>query len=77
MFLSYLLAQMQDFSKSIHHNRILVDLTALQAMLLDQQGAEPAALGKLTEALALAQAGGFIQTGTTMPYFMKYNHIKH
>ncbi|MGB7450754.1 MAG: LuxR C-terminal-related transcriptional regulator, partial [Lysobacterales bacterium] len=57
-----LLAQIQDFSKSIHHNRILVDLTALQAMLLDQQGAEPAALGKLTEALALAQTGGFIRT---------------
>ena len=57
-----LLAQIQNFSKSIHHNRILVELTALQAMLLDQQGAEPAALGKLTEALTLAQTGGFIRT---------------
>lgn len=36
-------------------------MLALQAMLHDKQGEAPAALEKLTEALALAEAGGFIR----------------
>ena len=56
------LLEIQDFCKSIHHKRVLIDVTALQAMLHDQQGEESAAFNKLTEALALALPGGFIRS---------------
>jgi LuxR family maltose regulon positive regulatory protein len=56
-----LLDQMLAFYRSIHNKRFQIDLLALQALLHDSQNNKPAALKTLTEALALAEPGGFIR----------------
>ena len=56
-----LLDQLDEFLASIHYNHFRIHVLALQAMLHDKQGEAPAALEKLTEAFALAKAGGFIR----------------
>jgi LuxR family maltose regulon positive regulatory protein len=55
------LERLHTFVASIHNTRFRIDVLALQALLHDAQGDEPAALAKLTEALALAEPGGFIR----------------
>ena len=56
-----LLERLHDFVLSIHSTRFRIDVLALQALLHDARGEEPAALEKLTESLALAEPGGFIR----------------
>jgi LuxR family maltose regulon positive regulatory protein len=56
-----LLARLHGFFTSIHNTRFLIDVLALQALLDDAQGDEPAALEKLERAVRLAALGGFIR----------------
>ena len=56
-----LLDRLDDFLRSIHNIHYRIHVLALQAMLHDKQGEAPAAFEKLTEALALAEAGSFIR----------------
>ena len=56
-----LLDQLHDFLVSIHNNRFRIDTLALQALLHDARGEEPAALESLAQALNLAEPGGFIR----------------
>lgn len=56
-----LLDRLHAFVVSIHNTRFRIDVLALQALLHDAQGNESAALAKLTDALALAEPGGFIR----------------
>ena len=55
------LDRLHAFVVSIHNTRFRIDVLALQALLHDAQGDKPAALAKLTDALALAEPGGFIR----------------
>jgi LuxR family maltose regulon positive regulatory protein len=57
-----LLTQLYEFVVSIHNTRFKIDVLALQALLHDSQGDEPAGLKALSEALTLAEPGGFIRT---------------
>ena len=52
-----LLSQLGEYLMGIHHNRILIETLALQAMLDDATGDQPAALASLEKALRLAQPG--------------------
>jgi len=56
-----LLNQLNDFLASIHNNIFRIHVLALQAMHYDTRGEKPDALKKLTEALKLAEPGGFIR----------------
>jgi LuxR family maltose regulon positive regulatory protein len=56
-----LLDQLHDFLVSIHNNRFRIDTLALQALLHDAWGEEPAALESLAQALNLAEPNGFIR----------------
>jgi LuxR family maltose regulon positive regulatory protein len=56
-----LLERLHGLAVSMHNTRVRIDVLALQAWLHDVQGDEPAALEKLTNALALAEPGGFIR----------------
>ena len=56
-----LLERLHGLAVSMHNTRVRIDVLALQAWLHDVQGDEPAALEKLTDALALAEPGGFIR----------------
>jgi LuxR family maltose regulon positive regulatory protein len=56
-----LLKQLYEFVISTHSRRFQIDVLALQALLYDSQGKEPAALKRLTNALQLAEPGGFIR----------------
>ncbi len=48
--------------REIHRNNVLIDVLALQALVNDERGDEPAAMEKLEAALALGEQGGFIRT---------------
>jgi len=54
------LNQLDEFLRRVHRKTVRVDALSLQALVLDAKGEEPAALEKVTEALALAAPGGFI-----------------
>jgi LuxR family maltose regulon positive regulatory protein len=56
-----LLDQLNDFFTSIHNNCFRIDALALQALLHDARGQDSAALVKLSQALDLAEPGGFIR----------------
>ena len=56
-----LLSRMVDYYASIHSPRVLIDVLVLQARLHAARGDASQALEKLTEALALAEPGGFIR----------------
>jgi LuxR family maltose regulon positive regulatory protein len=56
-----LLERLHDFVVSIHNTRFRIDVLALQALLHDARGEEPAAMEKLAESLAPAEPGGFIR----------------
>jgi len=58
---SDLLFRLHSFFTSIHDTRTLIEVLALQALLHDARGEEPAALEKLTRAIALSELGGFIR----------------
>ena len=56
-----LLRQLYEFVTSTHNRRFQIDVLALLALLYDSRGEGTAALEKLTHALQLAEAGGFIR----------------
>lgn len=56
-----LLMRLEAFLAQVHNTRFLIDVLALQALLHDAQGDEPAAREVLGRAVALAQPGGFIR----------------
>ncbi len=56
-----LLDRLHDFLTSIHNNCFQIHVLALQALLHDTRGDDSAALGKLSQALDLAEPGGFIR----------------
>ena len=56
-----LLERLHGLAVSMHNTRVRIDVLALQAWLHDAEGAEPAALEKLSGAIALAEPGGFIR----------------
>jgi LuxR family maltose regulon positive regulatory protein len=56
-----LLDQLNDFFTSIHNNCFQIDVLAMQALLHDARGQDSAALVKLSQALDLAEPGGFIR----------------
>jgi LuxR family maltose regulon positive regulatory protein len=56
-----LLLRLEEFFSSIHNTRFLIDVHALQALLHDTRGEAAAAMEKLTEAIALAEPGGFLR----------------
>ncbi len=56
-----LLDQLHDFHTSIHNKIFQISVLALQAVQLDSGGEKSVAMEKLTEALNLAEPGGFIR----------------
>lgn len=56
-----LLDRLEAFFVAMHNTRFRIDVLALQALLHDAEGDEPAALDTLTDALTLAEPGGFIR----------------
>ena len=56
-----LLDQLDGYLRKTNRKAIRIDLLALQALILDAQGKEPAAIERLRESLALAKPGGFIR----------------
>jgi LuxR family maltose regulon positive regulatory protein len=52
---------LHDFYVSIHNTYCLINVLALQAMLNNALGDEPAALATLERAIIMAEAGGFIR----------------
>ena len=56
-----LLYELRTFITASHNTRATLQVLALQAMLYDAQGAEPAALAHLQQALSLAEPGGSIR----------------
>jgi LuxR family maltose regulon positive regulatory protein len=56
-----LLSRLHDFYVSIHNTYCLINVLALQAMLNNALGDEPAALATLERAIIMAEAGGFIR----------------
>jgi LuxR family maltose regulon positive regulatory protein len=56
-----LLSRVRAFCESTHTTRFLIEALALQALLHDVEGDEPAALAALEQAIALAEPGGFIR----------------
>jgi LuxR family maltose regulon positive regulatory protein len=56
-----LLDPLLDFLTSIHNHRFRMEALALQALLHDARGEDSAGSEKLSEALAVAEPGGFIR----------------
>ncbi len=56
-----ILSRLHDFFASIHNNRLLIEVLALQALLHETQNNEPAALSTLERAIALAEPSRFIR----------------
>jgi LuxR family maltose regulon positive regulatory protein len=56
-----LLQQLYDFVVSTHNTRFQIEVLALQALPYDSRGERSAALENLTNALQLAEPGGFIR----------------
>jgi LuxR family maltose regulon positive regulatory protein len=61
-----LLDQIDGFIRKTNRKTIRIDVLALQALILDAQGKEPAAMERLTESLVLARPGGFIRNFVDM-----------
>ncbi len=56
-----LVGRVRAFCESTHTTRFLIEALALQALLHDTEGDEPAALAALEQAITLAEPGGFIR----------------
>lgn len=56
-----LLDSAREFVESTHNRRFLIETLALQALLYEAEGDEPAALAALEHAITLAEPGGFIR----------------
>jgi len=61
-----LLDHIDRFVQKSNRKTIRIDVLALQALILDAQGKEPAAMERLTESLVLARPGGFIRNFVDM-----------
>jgi LuxR family maltose regulon positive regulatory protein len=59
--LGHLLDRLAQFVTRTHNQRFEIDVWALKALLLGQQGDEPGARRELAKAVQLAQPGGFIR----------------
>lgn len=55
------LDRLHGFVSATHNTRFTIDVLALQALLRDVEGDEPAALAVLEQAVLLAQPGGFVR----------------
>ena len=55
------LQRIREYAESTHHERILIEVLALEAILHAANNDEEAALAALEDSLALAQPGGFIR----------------
>ena len=55
------LARLQSLFESIHNTRFVIEIRALQALLLDARGEADEAADYLCEAAGLAQPGGFVR----------------
>ena len=55
------LAKLHKIAESLHNVRVLIEVLALEALLLDSQGREQAADEALARSLSLAQPGGFLR----------------
>ncbi len=55
------LQRIHEYAESTHHERILIEALALEALLHAASNNEEAALAALEDSLALAQPGGFIR----------------
>lgn len=58
---SEFLARLANFVASQHNTRFLIEVLALQAMLADAEGDEPAARQAMAQAVALAEPGGMLR----------------
>ncbi|MFN2195639.1 MAG: LuxR C-terminal-related transcriptional regulator [Anaerolineales bacterium] len=71
-----LLKTLQEYLESKHNTRFLIETLAMQALLQQARGAQPAALSALKQALRLAQPGGFIRlfvdTGDQMQILLSH-----
>jgi LuxR family maltose regulon positive regulatory protein len=56
-----LLSRLHEFFSSTHNTRLRIEVLALQALLNNAQDDETAALNTISEALTLAEPGGFIR----------------
>jgi LuxR family maltose regulon positive regulatory protein len=56
-----LLKTAREFVESAHNTRVLIEVLALQALLYEADGDEPAALGVLERAITLAEPGRFVR----------------
>jgi LuxR family maltose regulon positive regulatory protein len=56
-----LLGQVRQFVEATHNTRFLIEALALQALVCQTEGDEPAALAALEQAITLAEPGGFIR----------------
>ncbi len=56
-----LLDQVRAFCESTHTTRFLIEALALQALHINAEGDEPAALAALEQAIALAEPSGFLR----------------
>ena len=61
-----LLNQIDGFVRKSNRKTIRIDVLALQALILDAQGKESAAMERLTESLVMARPGGFIRNFVDM-----------
>ena len=76
------LDSMHKLTIEISHPRLLIDVLGMQALIDDTLGLESKALQKLSEALTLAESGGFIrpfldlgrQMAALLKRFAKQNH---
>ena len=55
------LIRLREYHENIHHKRFSIEILAVQALLEDAQGQRASALSTLTQALRLAEPGGFQQ----------------
>ena len=72
-----LLAQLTAYLQSINVTCTLIDVLALEALLHNARGDEPAATQKLAQALALGEPGGFIRQFVDLGAPMDHLLIRH
>ena len=56
-----LLEHLHDYYEGVHNRRFVIEILALQALLADAMGDQPAALSSLERAITLAEPGGYIR----------------
>ena len=64
------LDSMQKLLDQIHHRRLMIDILGMKALLADALNQESTAFEKLSEALTLAEPGGFVRPFLDLGYQM-------